>query len=326
MPITKNYTIMNAILSALLGLVVGVVGCKEEKLGGDKPATQPDPIPVPTATIATEQWHRYWSQGKAELSRYQLTQARYGQLHSGDAVLVFVTEDFLTEPQVKLESDPAGRPVASVLKLNFTKKFTTGIYPYSLMASVFTPVEVFAQPRTLKVSTTVQEWCGHVFMQLNLKGKSYNVEERSYFEREGDKNFALDTAMLEDEIWTRIRLAPQTLPLGAVKMIPGTLASRLRHKPLAVVDAKAELHPVSDSTGDNLRRYTITYGAGERVLAIDFRSEFPHHIVGWTESYNDFGTPLTTTARLTHTMMTDYWSRHNNADTALRKELGLGRE
>lgn len=314
---------MNTIASAVLGLIVGFVGCKNEKLEEGVPAKQPNPIPIPTATVATEQWHRYWSQGKAELSRYQLTQARYGQLHNGDAVLVFVTEDFLTEPQVKLESDPAGRPTASVLKLNFTKKFITGIYPYSLMASVFTPVEVFAQPRTLKVSTTVQEWCGHVFMQLNLKGKSYNVEERSYFEREGDQNFALDTAMLEDEIWTRIRIAPQTLPVGVVKMIPGTLASRLRHKPLSVVEAKAELRDVTDSSGAKLRRYTVTYGSGERTLAIDFRSEFPYQIVGWTESYDDFGKPLTTTARLTHTLMTDYWSRHNNADTTLRKELGL---
>lgn len=315
---------MNTIASALLTLILGLIGCGDGKSDGGAPAKQPAPAPAPAATVATEQWHRYWSQGKAELSRYELTQARYGQLHKGDAVLVFVTEDFLTEPQVKLESAPGGRPSTSVLKLNFTKKFLTGIYPYSLMTSVFTPVEVFAQPRTLKVSTTVQEWCGHVFMQLNLKGKSYNVEERSYFEREGDRNFALDTAMLEDELWTRIRIAPQTLPLGAVKLIPGTLASRLRHKPLAVADAKAELHPVSDSTGDNLRRYTITYGAGERVLAIDFRSEFPHQIVGWTERYDDFGKPLTTTARLTHTLMTDYWSRHNNADSTLRKELGLG--
>ncbi|KXK55802.1 MAG: hypothetical protein IPM61_03210 [Chlorobi bacterium] len=315
---------MNTIASAILALVVGLVGCKDDKTPeAGAPATPPGPMP-PVATVANEQWHRYWSQGKAELSRYQLTQARYGELHRGDALLVFVTEDFLTEPQVKLESDPAGRPVASVLKLNFTKKFLTGIYPYSLMASVFTPVEVFAQPRTLKVSTTVQEWCGHVFMQLNLKGKSYNVEERSYFEREGDKNFALDTAMLEDEIWTRIRIAPQTLPVGTVKMIPGTLASRLRHKPLGVVDAKAELSETTDSSGAKLRRYTITYGAAERVLAIDFKSEFPHQIVGWTESYDDFGKPLTTTARLTHTLMTDYWRRHSNADSALRKELGLG--
>ena len=33
----------------------------------------------------------YWYQGKAELSRYDLKQVRYGEIHQGDAVLIFVT-------------------------------------------------------------------------------------------------------------------------------------------------------------------------------------------------------------------------------------------
>jgi len=43
----------------------------------------------------------YWYQGKAEISSYQLEQARYSDVHPGEAVLVFVTEDFLTDKQVK---------------------------------------------------------------------------------------------------------------------------------------------------------------------------------------------------------------------------------
>ena len=59
----------------------------------------------------------YWYAGKAEITRYELQQARYGELRKGDAVLIFVTEDFLTDKQVKYEFGDSGK-ATSVLKLN----------------------------------------------------------------------------------------------------------------------------------------------------------------------------------------------------------------
>ena len=81
---------------------------------------------------APERFGRYWYQGKAELTRYELRQARYGEIHSGEAVLIFVTEPFLPDRQVKLERADPSKGV-TVLKLNAVRKFFTGIYPYSLM-------------------------------------------------------------------------------------------------------------------------------------------------------------------------------------------------
>jgi hypothetical protein len=278
--------------------------------------------------IQDERFMRYWNQGKGELTRYRLEQARYGEIHHGDAVLIFVTEDFLTDKQVKLESEPKGRPYAQVLKLNFVKKFVTGIYPYSMMTSIFTPVETYVMPHTLKVTTSVQEWCGNVFTQFNLANNSYNVEGRSYFEREGDTTYSLEGVTLEDELWTLIRLDPKRLPTGSFRIIPGTMASRLRHTPLVVMDAEASLAPGSDSvTGSGMMRYTLTYKDGGRTLAIDFRNTFPYEILGWTETYKDgFGPDarmLTTRATRTNSIMLDYWSKHTPADSVYRRELGL---
>ena len=45
----------------------------------------------------------YWYDGKAEITSYALQQARYGELHTGEAVLVFVTEPFSKSKQVKLD-------------------------------------------------------------------------------------------------------------------------------------------------------------------------------------------------------------------------------
>ena len=71
----------------------------------------------------------YWYSGQAEINRYRLEQFRYGQNHTGDAVLIFVTEDFLPGKQVKYEHGQPGETPVSVLKLNFERKFVTGVYP-----------------------------------------------------------------------------------------------------------------------------------------------------------------------------------------------------
>lgn len=270
----------------------------------------------------------YWHQGKAELTRYALEQARYGEMRNGDAVLIFVTEDFRGDKHVKLESDPTGKDVVPVLKLNLVKKFFTGIYPYSMMTSVFTPVDLSARPHTLKVSTTSQEWCGHTFTQLNFRGNKYELESRSYFEREADQDLSLGVALLEDEVWSRIRLKPSGLPTGDIEIIPSTMSSRLRHVPLAVERATATMAAIArDSSGAEMIRYTIAYKNSERTLAIDFQKNFPHTIMGWSESYKDGFGPnakmLTTRAVRTNSMMLDYWNRHATIDDSLRQELGL---
>ena len=98
-----------------------------------------------------------WFDGQAELNRYKLTQSRYGESHKGHAVLIFVTEDFLPDKQVKSESvDRELTGAVPVMKLNFTKEFITGIYPYSVMTSSFLPLDPGDPPNPLKVTASVQ--------------------------------------------------------------------------------------------------------------------------------------------------------------------------
>lgn len=265
----------------------------------------------------------YWYDNKAEINHYRLSQARYGELRdSSVAILLFVTEDFLTDKQVK--SDNAGKGT-SVLKMNFIRRFVTGIYDYSMMASVFTPVNRVEFPNTLKVTTSSQDWCGHTFMQMNFKNNQYRVASFSYFESEGDENFDLDRTFLEDELWTLIRIAPDKLPKGKIKMIPGTMQSRLRHKKLSVESAEAN----TQNASDNLKVYTIYYSESERTLKIFFENKFPYKITGWEETYKDgFGDKakmLTTKAELIQTALTDYWKKNENTDITWRDSLKLNK-
>ncbi len=279
----------------------------------------------------TEAWKAYWYRGLAEISSYTLEQARYGEIHRGEAVLIFVTEDFSAKKQVKLDR-PEAAPTNDripILKLNLTKKFDTGIYPYSLMTSVFSPVE--GRP-TIKVTTSGQEWCGHVYQQLNHTPDArggYRLRSFSYFESEVEEDRILAGAWLEDELWNRLRLDPQTLPVGKFRVIPATLFGRLHHHPLAVVEASATLDETSNPVfgSEPMRRYHVSFERPEpRTLTIYFEAALPHRILGWEEAYADgFGTPkpLLTRAVRKKTIELDYWNRHNNADAPLRKELGL---
>lgn len=275
----------------------------------------------------TKEFKNYWYAGKAELNRFKLIQARYGELREGEAEMIFVTEPFLIDKQVKRESK-ANEQTTTVLKLNLLKKFATGIYDYSMMTSVFSALDIKKYPNALKISTTSQDWCGHTFTQLNAKNNNYKVREASYFETEGDQEFNIERGYSEDELWVKIRMNPSLLPLGKINIIPSTMSLRLRHHPTKPEKAIAELveYKGNDFPGTNLQEYSVKYDEGRSVKII-FESKFPYLIAGWEESYKDgFGNDakmLTSKAIRTNVLMSDYWAKHSNADKIWRDSLGV---
>ena len=268
----------------------------------------------------------YWNQGEAELTSYELEQARYGEVHPGHAVLIFVTEDFSRSKHVKLDRPgAAGSDSVKVLKLNLTKKFNTGIYPYSMMLSVFSAVGLGEDPHALKVTMTSQEWCGHTFVQMNRAGSGYEIQGYSYFESEGDESSVVPSAVTEDGLWVTLRLDPERLPTGEFELLPGTMFARLRHLPWGLQKAAAVLEEVEGEPG--LRSYILTYPELGRRLEIRFQAAFPHVIEGWEETYSSgFGAQareLTTRAKRKARMMSPYWRQNGLGDAGLRKQLGL---
>ncbi|TGL70293.1 hypothetical protein [Leptospira kmetyi] len=276
--------------------------------------------PTPFSDDPKERFRAYWESGTAEISSYNLNQVRYGENHTGKAILLFVTEDFSKTKQVKLdEPEKHETDRAKVLKLNFVKNFVTGIYAYSMTLSVFTPLDTKQNPNTIKESMSSQEWCGNVFTQLNLDNDRYRIESYSYFETEGDRKFFLEKEILEDEIWNRIRLNPENVPTGELKIIPGLFHVRLNHKELKPLRAVLSRQKQDDSFV-----YTIWYLEEERTLKIRAESSFPFKILAWEETFQDFnGRLMTTYATLDATIQSDYWNRNHNEFRNLRKNLKL---
>jgi len=271
----------------------------------------------PVMRTPHSRFKEYWYAGKAEITSFELQQVRYGELREGKAVLIYVTEDFLPEKQVK--ADRPRKENSKVLKLNSTKNFLTGIYPYSIMTSTFHPV--FTKEHAIKVSNSVQEWCGQVYMQLNNRGM-YEINAHSYFEREADQFLKLEKEYLENELWTLVRIAPDELPKGELKLIPSMEFLRLQHREIKAYDAVASLEKKGE-----LSEYVVTYPELNRTLTITFQSNFPFGIEGWTDThtsgYGSGARTLTSSAKKLKTLKTDYWTQNKNADVSLRDSLGL---
>ena len=258
----------------------------------------------------------YWYKGDAEINTYTLRQSRYGEIREGEAILVFVTEDFSKSKQVKLDApQDAGEDRIPVLKLNHIRRFKTGIYDYSMMESVFTPVNLTAFPHSLKSTTSSQDWCGHSFVQLNLKDNSYHLSSHSYFEEEGDKDIKIGRAMLEDELWNRLRIDPQSVKAGEAELIPATFYSRLQHQPLKPRKARIRIEEQ-----EAVKFLIVEYLHIERTLTIGFEPEFPYKILSWTEQD---GKEITSQGILKVSIRSAYWRKNLNESAYLRDSLQL---
>ncbi|WP_439132044.1 septum formation inhibitor Maf [Polaribacter sp.] len=258
-------------------------------------------------------FNKYWYSGKAEITSYKTSQVRYGEIHEGKAVHIFVTEDFLPQKQVK--ADYKNDKNIPVLKLNSTKKYTTGIYPYSLMTSTLSPIDI--NKEAIKISFSAQEWCGNTFVQLNNRD-NYEVQFYSYFESNADRKINLKKTILENELWNQLRISPENLPIGKLEIIPSFEYLGLNHKKFQAYEATASVNEK-----DGFMIYEINYPTLQRTLKIRATKTFPNSIASWEETIVSHGKTLTTTAKKIKTIQSAYWNKNGVTDVDERKELGL---
>ncbi len=252
----------------------------------------------------------HWFDGHAEISSYDLIQSRYGEQREGKAVLIFVTEDFLAQEQVK--ANQKSKTTIPVLKSNRTKRFLTGIYPYAIMNSSFSSLR--KEHPLIKSVASIQEWCGQSYLQLNAGPTDFSFVSHSYFEGEADEKRSLSKSFSEDELWNIIRFDPNQLPVGKIKVLPSLENIRLKH-----IDPKAKEAVAHLKAGE----YRLDYPQTGRRLTVYFATSFPYIIEGWKEEYTQKGEHYTTTAQRIHTERRQYWQENNNAAERLRQPFKL---
>jgi hypothetical protein len=283
--------------------------------------------PPKQARVLHMDFGKYWYQGKAEIGAYSLSQQRYGQTTEGEAVLIFVTEDFSTTRLTKVDQpDESREDQLKVMKLNALRDFQTGVYPYHTMVSVFSPI--YEQFSALKITVSVLEWCGMAFTTLKKAGgEDYHLELHSYFEQEEGFKTKL-SGMPEDDVWIQLRLmsSPEDMPTGEKVLIPSLLRQRFTH--LKPSPERARLEWLTDAVpfpgeepNEPLLVYSISYLESGASIRIFLEASFPFKIRGWEEK--NTSDAAFTRAVLKKDTLLDYWRYNQPDDVHLRSALGL---
>ena len=264
----------------------------------------------------------HWSDGKAEVNAYTVTQKRYNELRSGTVFLIYVTEPFSKSRQIKVDYyDPKNADHTIALKLNVVERFQTGMYAYRLMTSHFMDAANGLTP--LKAVFSSQEWCGTAYEQINWLPKAPQISVKSYFEGE-----SLDTTLPKDSrlvdtllIYGRglMNGGPSQVPGFTGRWIESAKQRRLIHRTARQYKANPTFGKpklVSTTLGQFQARPLFFKRASGADCQIDIEVKAPYRVLGWTCSDGEIAT-------LTGSLRTDYWTKTKLSDSALLKKLGV---
>jgi hypothetical protein len=269
-----------------------------------------------------------WYDGQAEVNGYRWRGTRYGELRTGEAVAIFVTETIGAEDHVKLDRPEQHRGQAlTVLKLNLLREFQTGLYDYDTMTTAFLDVRDLS---SVKQTFSSSEWCGHVFDELDVRGKELRLNVHSYFQGEGVAQAlpARPDGLLGDDLFVWLRgLRGHVLAPGESRRVPyvtDPFERRLRHREagwgeLAVTRASEAAEVRVPAGSFRAIEYRLVASDGRRGTVRIEEAE-PHRLLGW--SWEREGEPLDS-AELTGSRRMKYWELHAEGQESLRAELGL---
>jgi len=265
----------------------------------------------------------HWSDNRGELSAYRLVTPRYGELREGTLVWVYVLEQMDRRNWIKDDQGSVPQEHQTiVMKLNETMRFLTGIYPYSVMTSVFSPVGPWHRERfsPTRITLTAQEWCGQVYLRVMPRRDHFGVDIRSYFSSEGEDAYDVasgDDVLFENALPIQLRELDGPFAGGGDwegRIVPALWQQRISHEPLATVPATISRSTVTGENGQGVSRFILAYGDYRR--SFDVEQESPRRILGWTTSEGERAT-LLGTQRLT------YWQLNGLGDERHLEALGL---
>ena len=279
-------------------------------------------VSVTQAHADTNSFWAQWSDSKAEVNAYIVSQKRYNELRSGTVFLIYVTEPFSKSRQVKVDYyDPKNPDHTIALKLNIIERFQTGIYDYSLMTSHFFDAANALAP--LKAVFSAQEWCGASYEQINWLSKAPQISVRSYFEGESiDTSLPKDSRLVDSLlVYGRglLRGGPTQVAGFSGRWLESAKQRRLIHRTATQYKANptfGSAKQVPTALGQLQARPLSFKRASGAQCTIDIEIKAPYRVLGWTCSDGEIAT-------LTGSIRTDYWTQTKLSDQVLLKKLGV---
>ena len=312
---------MPVVMGAVLGLLGGCSRPGPSPVAAGPSAPGLPAWPERPRASAGEAFTRAWSDGRAELSGYRARVNRYGEMREGELVLIYVTEPMDRRTWVKDDAVAAPHRVG-VLKLNASLRFQTGVYPYSVLTSVFAPVDRYRDEAfaPVKITLSVQEWCGHVFHGV-WPGDGRAAEQvMSYFAEEGERRRDVATpagTLYEDALLIQLRELDGPFAGGGDwrgALVPSLWSIRRAHRPTAAVEATIT-RSRAQRDGAAVHRFVLRHG--EFTRTVDVETDGARRVLGWQASDGE-------DVRLVRTARLPYWQLNHNGDEGQWALFGLG--
>ena len=173
-----------------------------------------------------------------------------------------------------------------------------------------------------KITLTAQDWCGHVFEEIELRNSTIIGQVNSYFEGKSREYYTIpvtENLVTGDGLLIRIReLNGKWMQPGqsiSVSFLPRLSGNSLR----APIVANLSKEEISELRTDSESILTHIW----RLQAEDFwekywvEQSYPHRIIAWEFSDGS-------RAQLKKTLRVSYWTLNGIDGNKLRMELDIG--
>lgn len=273
----------------------------------------------PRQTASPEFWD-HWGDGRAELSGYRVTLDRYGEARDAELSLIYVTEPHDRRTWVKDDGAEAPDRV-EVLKLIRSMHFFTGIYPYNVMASAFSPVDAWTDERfqPVRLNLDVQEWCGSVTHRVLPGAGRLRSIRLSYFADEGEtrrETWVPEDTLYEDALLIQLRELDGPFHDGEAWegfLVRELWSLRTGHRSIAPVPARIDR---DDATRDGEPVTRFRLETGDYWRTYDVETAPPRRVLAWETSTGE-------RAEILGTERLAYWTLNARGDEQHRGTLGL---
>ena len=215
------------------------------------------------------------------------------------------------------------------MKLNLAQDFSTGVYDYNLMTSVFVALEpALGRPAgtPYKISFSAQEWCGHVWQQWLFDPTVIRRASHSYFDGEADESEEIalhPRGVAEDALWHWARgfSGPALEPGGTadLRMLPTMQRSRQAHERprwiAATLSRSAKTVTVEVPAGSfEAESFSVTTPGFQRTFYVE--AAWPRRILRWETSEGE-------SAELIAVERLEYWKMNGPEFDSAVEKLGL---
>jgi hypothetical protein len=267
--VTKNFLLIVVLLS--VGFAVAMRATVYQK--------DPAAVPVPALSVPPEQFSAYWQRDQSEETAYDF---QINNDHVNKPVtLVFSAIDFRTDAHQPARTAEDRTRSVRVLACQLISPFPDSVGNRQEV-QVFTPVNRSEFLETIQVYAALQTTNDRYAQRLDYQTGQFVLSRQQEDKQRMLPDYKLEKTLLEDELWTRIRLNPAKLPIGHIRLLPSLTTRQGRLWAEKAIATRADSGSVAFSR-PGLQAYSVRFDKSGRTLTIWYARDFPHRIAGWED-------------------------------------------